>query len=86
MTQTALCFDRPSPEALGFKSLSQNSILYCALCRGPVSNGYIVYGLRIQNSTGRISDIRKALRPYLMDVRATPDPVDPSRVVYRLVG
>lgn len=89
MTQTSIDFSklrRPTAEILGFKPGSQNARLYSALTDGPVSNGQIVYGMRIANSTGRVSDIRRALRPYLMDVEAVKDEVNPSLVVYRLVG
>ena len=85
MTQTALDFTRPKPEQL-FTPGSQNCRVYERLLQGPASNGELIFGLRIGKYTGRISDIRKALRPYLMDVRADADPIDRSRVVYRLVG
>jgi hypothetical protein len=86
MKQVMLPLDRPTPEQLGFKPDSQNWSVYKRLLHGPVSNGEILYEMRIANSTGRVSDVRKALRPYLMDVRAEHDPVDRSRVVYRLKG
>jgi hypothetical protein len=86
MKQVMLPLDRPTPEQLGFKPDSQNWSVYKRLLCGPLSNGEIIYEMRIANSTGRVSDVRKALRPYLMDVRAEADPVDRSRVVYRLAG
>ena len=86
MTQTALCFDRPKPEELGFKRDSQTFRLYERILDGPVDNGEIIYRMRIANSTGRISDIRKALRPYLYDIKATADPMDRSKVTYRITG
>ncbi|MDD4340293.1 MAG: hypothetical protein WC262_10845 [Bacteroidales bacterium] len=85
MTQTALDFTRPKPDAL-FKRGSQNCRVYERLLAGPVDNGELPRKMFINKYTSRISDIRKALRPYLMDVRADADPIDRSRVVYRLVG
>lgn len=84
MTQTTL-FSRPDPSAL-FRIGSQNHRVYERLLCGPVDNGELPRGMRINKYTSRISDIRAALRPYLMDVRAEADPRDRSRVVYRLVG
>ena len=84
MTQTALNF-RPAPAAL-FRPGSQNFRVYERLLCGPVDNGELPRGMRINKYTSRISDIRAALRPYLMDVKAESDPCDRSRVVYRLVG
>jgi hypothetical protein len=42
--------------------------------------------MRINKYTSRISEIRAALKPHLMDVRAEADSTDRSRVVYWLVG
>jgi hypothetical protein len=84
MTQTTL-FTRPAPSAL-FRIGSQNHRVYERLLCGPVDNGELPRGMRINKYTSRISDIRAALRPYLMDVKAESDPCDRSRVVYRLVG
>ena len=84
MTQTALNF-RPSPSSL-FRPGSQNFRVYERLLAGPVSNVEIVKGMDILNSTGRASDVRKALKPYLMDVEATPDPMRTGVWVYKLVG
>ena len=85
MNQTALPLDRPAPEKL-FKEGSQTYRLYSRLLEGPVSNGEIIYQMRIANSTGRASEVRQKLRPYLMDVKTEYDPSDRSRVVYKLVG
>lgn len=71
MTQTSF-LDRPKPEELNFKPGSQNHAVYTALLHGPVTNAEIVRKLGVFNSTGRVSDIRKKLRPYMMDVQATP--------------
>lgn len=84
MTQTALNF-RPAPSTL-FRNGSQNFRVYERLLCGPVSNVEIVKGMEIFNSTGRASDIRRALKPYLMDVEATPDPGRTGVWVYKLVG
>jgi len=40
--------------------------------------------MRIANSTGRASDVRKALRPYLMDVEARR--IEKGLWQYRLRG
>lgn len=84
MTQTTL-FSRPDPSDL-FRPGSQNCRVYERLLCGPVDNGELPRTMRINKYTSRISDIRAALRPYLMDVKAESDPCDRSRVVYRLVG
>lgn len=84
MTQTSL-FDRPRPEDL-FREGSQNFRLYARLLEGPVDNGEIIYQMRIANSTGRKADVKKALEPYLMDIKTEYDPLNKSRVVYSLVG
>jgi len=63
--------EKPQPGKI-FKPGSQNYRLYERLLRGPVTNAEIVRQLNIFNSTGRASDIRKALRPYLVDVEARP--------------
>ena len=60
---------RPRPDAL-FKSGTQNERLYRRLLEGPVTNAEIIREMGIFNSTGRSSDVRKALKPYLMDVEA----------------
>lgn len=84
MNQTAMCFDRPNPDEL-FKTGSQCHRLLNRLLRGPVTNGEIIYHMRIANSTGRISDLREKLRPYLMDVEARHNG-DRSEWIYKLVG
>jgi hypothetical protein len=70
MTQTSMSFDRPSPKDLGFKPGSQNDRLYRRLLLGPATNAEVVREMGIFNSTGRCADIRRALRPHLMDVAA----------------
>ena len=85
MTQTAMSFDRPAPRDL-FKEGSQNYRIYSLLLQGPITNGDILFGLRIANSTGRISDIREKLRPYLMDVKSEPIPGTSGAWLYRLAG
>ena len=69
MTQTALEFTRPRPGDL-FTPGSQCFRLYQRLLEGPTTNREIVEGMKIYNSTGRAADVRKALRPHLMDVEA----------------
>lgn len=69
MIQAALNFSRPDPDHL-FKPGSQNHRIYCRLLCGPVTNSEIVREMNVFNSTGRCADIRKALRPYLLDVSA----------------
>lgn len=87
MTQTSMSFDRPSPKDLGFKEGSQNAQLYRMLLeRRRVSNIEIIHQAYILNSTGRVSDLRKALKPYLMDVKATPDPHRKGVFYYELKG
>jgi hypothetical protein len=69
MTQTQLAFDKPRPDDL-FKQGSQSCRIYERLLCGPVTNREIVEGMKIYNSTGRAADIRKALKPYLLDIKA----------------
>ena len=71
--KTFMSFERPNPDTL-FKEGSQNHCLYTRLLKCPVSKREIIYGLKIANSNGRISEIRKALRPYLIDIKSTPIP------------
>jgi hypothetical protein len=71
MKQIAFSFEgRPEPSDL-FSYGTQNRKLYEALCAGPVTNEQIVSDLRILKYTSRISDLREALRPHLMDIEAT---------------
>jgi hypothetical protein len=70
MNQTDLHFDTPLPDQL-FRRGSQNFQLYSELLKGPVTNEHIVRRMGIFNSTGRVSDIRKKIRPYMMDVCAS---------------
>jgi hypothetical protein len=84
MQQVMLPLDRPKPEAL-FKEGSQNFVLYTRLLQGPITNREIMR-MCIPKYTGRISEIRAALRPHLMDVKSETDPGDRSRVTYKLAG
>jgi hypothetical protein len=71
MTQTTI-FDynnRPLPADL-FNARSQNYRVYERLLRGSITNGGIVRELGILKYTSRLTDVRKALKPYLMDIRA----------------
>jgi hypothetical protein len=70
MMQTELMFSMPRPGDL-FTAGSQNYRLYERLLMGSVTNAEIVRDMGIFNSTGRASDIRKVLRPHLMDIKAT---------------
>ena len=83
MNQTALDFTRPRPDDL-FTPGSQSYRIYCRLLTGPVTNSDIVRDMNIFNSTGRISDIRKALKPHLMDIEAKR--VRDGLFVYNLRG
>ncbi|MFH2076585.1 MAG: hypothetical protein ABIJ57_14780 [Pseudomonadota bacterium] len=60
---------RPRPDAL-FSPGTQNERLYRRLLEGPVTNAEIVREMGILNSTGRLSEVREAVRPFLMDVEA----------------
>jgi len=60
---------RPRPDDL-FTPGTQNERLYRRLLEGPVTNAEIVRKMGIFNSTGRLSEIREALKRYLMDVEA----------------
>jgi len=82
--QTDLNFTRPRPADL-FSEGSQNDRLYRRLLEGPVTNAEIVRGMGIFNSTGRVSDIRKKLRDYLMDIEASHDG-NKSLWIYKLRG
>ena len=86
MNQSELYFSYPTPEELSLKPGTQCRILYERLLVGPVDNGEILFKLRIGNHTGRLSDLRAKLRPYLYDIKATPDQMDRSKVMYRVVG
>jgi len=74
---------RPRPDAL-FRQGTQNERLYRRLLEGPVTNAEIVREMGIFNSTGRASDVREALKPYLMDVEARR--IDKGLWQYRLRG
>ncbi|MFH2077060.1 MAG: hypothetical protein ABIJ57_17255 [Pseudomonadota bacterium] len=76
---------RPRPDAL-FKPGTQNERLYRRLLEGPVANIEIVREMNILNSTGRISEVRAALREYLMDVKAERAQFGNGVFIYSLVG
>lgn len=62
---------------------SQKCRLYDHLkLRGEVTNGEIVYGLRIANSTGRISEIREFLAPH--GIKLHCERVHEGLFVYRM--
>ena len=75
----------PSPDQL-FKAGSQNHTIYSRLLQGPITNGDMIFGLRIGKYTGRISEIRKRIRPYLLDIKAVRNPQYRSLFVYSLAG
>ena len=83
MTQQELFRPRPSPDKL-FSQGSQSYQLYERLLKGETTNAEIVRQMGIFNSTGRISDIRKVLKPYLMDIEATR--INKGLFSYRLKG
>ena len=70
MVQESLFRSRPAPAKL-FTPGTQSYLLYERLLRGEVTNAEIVRQMNIYNSTGRISDIRAAIKPYLLDIEAT---------------
>ena len=70
MVQQSLFRPRPAPGKL-FSPGTQSYQLYERLLAGEVTNSEIVRQMGIFNSTGRISDIRAKLKPYLMDIEAT---------------
>ncbi len=63
MVQTSL-FENPVYPPNPFKAGSQNHRIYERAKKGPLTNGEIVYGMRIQNSTGRCSEVRDFLKDY----------------------
>jgi hypothetical protein len=84
MTQTQLSFrQRPAPGKL-FTPGTQNYRLYERLLQGEVTNAEIVREMNIFNSTGRADDVRKALKPYLMDIEAKR--IERGLWSYRLKG
>jgi len=86
MTQLDLTFNsKPNPRDL-FKPGSQNYYLYQRLLNGPVSNIEIVRDMCIMNSTGRISDLRQKLKPYLLDIQAQQIPDGNGKWLYSLRG
>ena len=67
--QTELMFSMPRPGDL-FTAGSQNYRVFERLLAGPATNTDLI-NLKVWKYTSRISDIRAALEPYLMDVKAT---------------
>lgn len=82
MTQLPFEF-RPLPVNT-FKPGSQNYRLYERAKLGPVTNGEIIYQMRIANSTGRASEVRDflALHGFDFDSRR----VDGGEFVYQIGG
>ena len=83
MTQKELFRQRPAPDKL-FNPGTQSYRLYEKLLQGEVTNSEIVRQMGIFNSTGRISDIRQTLKPYLMGIEATR--INKGLFSYRLKG
>lgn len=82
MEQMVILFNpRPDPHAL-FKAGTQDYRLYDRLLHGPITSRQIVEELNILNYTGRLSDVRAALRPYLITLEARR--VEGSLYDYRL--
>lgn len=87
MTQIAMNFNferRPSPKELDLEPGSQNYRLYERLLEGEVTNGEMLFQLRIGSHTRRVSDLRERLKPHLMDVEARR--IDKGLFSYRLRG
>ena len=74
---------RPRPDEL-FTPGSQNHRIYKRLLDGPTTNAEIVREMGIFNSTGRLSEVREAVRPFLMDVEARR--IDKGLWQYQLRG
>ena len=70
MVQLRIFRHYPTPATL-FTPGTQCYILFERLLRGEVTNSEIVRQMGIFNSTGRISDIRAAIKPYLLDIEAS---------------
>jgi hypothetical protein len=83
MMQQILFNQRPAPAKL-FKQGTQSYLLYERLLRGEVTNAEIVRQMGIFNSTGRISDIRAAIKPYLLDIEASR--INKGLFSYKLKG
>jgi hypothetical protein len=83
MTQSPLFNPRPAPAKL-FTPGTQSYLLYERLLRGEVTNSEIVRQMNIFNSTGRISDIRAKIKPYLLDIEATR--INKGLFSYKLKG
>lgn len=76
----------PQPTSM-FKPNSQTCRIYTRLLEGPAENFELMdMKPRIPKYTGRISEVRAALRPHAVDVQAIPHGDDPSRFTYRLAG
>lgn len=84
MTQIDLNFTRPTDIPNPFTAGTQNDRVLRMLQRGPITNVDLVHS-RILKYTGRISEVREALRPYLMDVHAERVP-GTGTFVYSLKG
>jgi hypothetical protein len=64
MVMQASLFENPVYPPNPFKIGSQNHRLYERAKLGPITNGEIIYKMRIANSTGRLSEIRAFLAPH----------------------
>ena len=69
MVQTSL-FENPVYPPNPWKPESQNYRLYERAKQGPITNGEIIYKMRIANSTGRLSEIRAFLAPHGIKLRS----------------
>jgi len=69
-----------------FKPRTQNYRLLEQLQKRPITNIEITHGMYILKYTGRISEVREALRPYLMDVHAERVPGTRGVFLYSLKG
>jgi len=85
MTQTALDFShKPTPAELGLKPGNHANLIYSRLLEGELTNAEIVRGIGCFNSTGRVSDLRAKLKPYLVEIEARQ--VKKGLFSYRLRG
>jgi hypothetical protein len=85
MTQTQLSFSKPTPAELGLKPGSHADLIYRRLVDdGAITNAEIVRGIGCFNSTGRVSDLRAKLKPFLLDIEARR--VDKGLFSYRIRG
>ena len=67
-----------------FHAGTQNHRLYERLTKGPIYNHEIVHDLNILKYTGRLSNVREAVRPYLINLEAKR--IERGRWKYRLIG